>query len=55
MIDLHTQEVLLELLDQISEHMETVDELDDDDRLSATESILQDIQDKLSSLVERDG
>ncbi len=55
MLDLHTQEIILEVLEQISEHMESAEDMDDDDRLSASESIIQEVHDKLSLLVDRDG
>lgn len=55
MIDLHIQEVLEEVRDSITAHLEDAELIDDaEDRFAAAEEIMQEILDKLSPLIERD-
>lgn len=54
MIDLHKNEVLQEILDQINEYFEINDELDDAERYMAAEELLQEILDRISPIVERE-
>lgn len=55
MIDLHIQEVLGEVRDAISEHLEGVEHFEDpEDRFGAAEELLQDILDRISQLIEMD-
>lgn len=55
MIDLHIQEVLEEVRDSITEHLEEVELFDDSEsRFGSAEDLLQEILDKVSPLIERD-
>jgi hypothetical protein len=55
MIDLHIQEVLEEVRDAITAHLEEADLIEDaEERFSAAEEVMQEILDKISPLIERD-
>jgi hypothetical protein len=54
MINFETQEVLEEIKDLISAHQEAAEDMDDDEKLSTSEDILQDILDRIAPILERE-
>lgn len=54
MIDFHVREVLEEIKDMTSSHLEDAESLDPDDRVSSAEDLLQEIMEKIEPLLERE-
>lgn len=55
MIDLHALEVVEEVRDAISEHLDEAELIEDaEERFCAAEELLQEILEKISPLIERD-
>jgi len=56
MVDFHAQEVIEEINDVVSEHLDSLDSFEDlEARAYASEDLLQEVLDKLLPLVERGG